>query len=247
VTVLAAERLQKSFGNLVVTDDVSLSFARGERHAVIGPNGAGKTSLLNQLSGQLTPTSGRVLLDGRDVTRLPPEQRCRLGIARTYQRNNLFVNLSVFENVRLAVQAHELRACDFLQPVSRLAGQRERTLSLIGQVEIDCDLDMPVRHLSYGEQRQIEVAMALAAKPKVLLLDEPTAGMSPAETARMIAMIGSLAADLCTVLVEHDMNVVFSLAHRITVLHYGRVLASGTPQEISSDPNVRSVYLGADI
>jgi branched-chain amino acid transport system ATP-binding protein len=247
VTVLAAERLQKSFGNLVVTDDVSLSFARGERHAVIGPNGAGKTSLLNQLSGQLTPTSGRILLDGRDVTRLPPEQRCRLGIARTYQRNNLFVNLSVFENVRLAVQAHELRARDALRPVSRLAGQRERTLSLIRQVELDCDLDMPVRHLSYGEQRQIEIAMALAAKPKILLLDEPTAGMSPAETARMIAMIGSLAADLCTVLVEHDMNVVFSLAHRITVLHYGRVLASGTPQEISSDPNVRSVYLGADI
>jgi branched-chain amino acid transport system ATP-binding protein len=247
VIVLRIENLQKSFGNLIVTDDISMSFPRGERHAIIGPNGAGKTSLLHQLGGQLMPTSGRIFLNECDVTWLPPEQRCQLGIGRTFQRNNLFLDLSVFENVRLAVQAHEGGALNFLIPVRRLNAQRERTLAIIKQVKLDCDVGTPVRYVSYGDQRQIEIAVALAAEPSVLLLDEPTAGMSPAETARMIDMIAGLGSDICTILVEHDMNVVFSLAHRITVLHYGRILANGTPAEIKNDPNVRSVYLGVEI
>jgi branched-chain amino acid transport system ATP-binding protein len=247
VIVLRTEQLYKAFGKLVVTDNVSLSFARGERHAIIGPNGAGKTSFLHQLGGQLTPSSGRIFLGDRDITQLPPERRCRLGLARTYQKNNLFLNLSVFENVRLAVQAHDGGALNPFTAVEGLTAQRARTLALIAQVRLDCDVEMPVRHLSYGAQRQIEIAMALAAEPAVLLLDEPTAGMSPAETERMVGMIGALDRDICIVLVEHDMDVVFSLAQRITVLHYGAILASGTPADISDHPDVRAIYLGMDI
>ena len=247
MSVLRIEHLQKSFGNLIVTNDMSLTFERGERHAIIGPNGAGKTSLLNQLGGQLAPDAGRILFDQRDITRLTPDRRCRLGMARTYQRNNLFLNLSVFENVRLAVHAHEVGWRDAIVPVTALTAEGERTQALIEQVRLACDPKMQVRHISYGEQRQVEIAVALAATPKVLLLDEPTAGMSPAETARMIDMIARLSGDICVILVEHDMNVVFSLAHRITVLHYGEVLATGTPAEISSNEKVRSIYLGMEI
>lgn len=245
--VLRTEHLRKSFGNLVVTDDISLSFARGERHAIIGPNGAGKTSFLHQIGGQLRPTGGRIFLHDHEITDLPPERRCRLGLARTYQKNNLFLNLSVFENVRLAVQAHARGMLNPFKAVGELEQQRERAHALLRQVNLVRDVDTLVRHISYGEQRQLELAVALAASPAVLLLDEPTAGMSPAETERMVEMIASLDSDLCIILVEHDMHVVFTLAHHITVLHYGAILASGPPEEISDHPNVRSVYLGVEI
>jgi branched-chain amino acid transport system ATP-binding protein len=244
--LLRAERLTKAFGSLVVTRNVDLTVARGERHVVIGPNGAGKTSLIHQLAGQLRPTSGRIFLKGVDVTYANPEQISRRGLARTFQRNNLFPNLTVIENVRLAVQARRGRPLD---PFSRASADRAlmaRAEAVLATVRISSGFERPVRMLSYGEQRQLEIALALAGEPDILLLDEPTSGMSPAETERMIGLIRELPRELGLLMIEHDMTVVFSVADRITVLHYGEVLASGPPAEISADPRVREVYLGAE-
>jgi branched-chain amino acid transport system ATP-binding protein len=245
LSVLRTDTLFKSFGNLVVTKDVTLAFDRGERHAIIGPNGAGKTSFVHQLGGQLAPTSGKIYLGDVEVTNYRPERRCALGIARTFQKNNLFPTLSVLENVRLAVQARHGNPLDPFRPAVSLTRLKERANELLEQVMLHGISDMEVRHMSYGEQRQLEIAVALASEPKILLLDEPTSGMSPAETTRMMNMIKSLPKDLCIILVEHDMQVVFSLADRVTVLHYGEVLATGAPQEISANEHVQSVYLGA--
>ncbi len=241
---LRLERLRKSFGSLVVTDDVTLAIAPGERHVVIGPNGAGKTSLVNQIGGQIRPSSGRVLLNGRDVTGLSPDRIGRLGVARTFQRNNLFQNLSVVENIRLALEVHHGRPLDCFTPVGRNKSLVARAAALMAQVHLNGDGARLVRNLSYGEQRQLEIGVALACEPALLLLDEPTSGMSPSETARMIALIGALPRSLSILMIEHDMKVVFSVADRITVLYYGKVLASGTPQDIQTNARVREVYLG---
>jgi branched-chain amino acid transport system ATP-binding protein len=244
MSILRTENLTRSFGSLVVTNKVSLAIEPGERHVIIGPNGAGKTSFLNQIGGQLRPSSGRILLQEKDVTGLAPEQMCQRGVARTFQKNSLFRELTVLENVRLAVQARRGRPLNFYTPVSRstaLIDAAHRALALTGLVEAPERL---VRALSYGEQRQLEVAIALAGEPEILLLDEPTSGMSPSETARMIDLIGELPRSLTLLMIEHDMRVVFSLADRITVLYYGEVLATGTPQEISENAQVREVYLG---
>jgi len=244
-TLLSVEELNKSFGSLVVTRNVSLTVRRGERHALIGPNGAGKTSLIHQIGGQLRPSSGRILFKGVDVTGAPPETICRMGLGRTFQKNSLFPRLTAHENVRLAAQA---RKGGYYHPL-RLARARldERRFvdHLLGVVRMAGDPEQPASRLSYGEQRQLEIAMALAAEPELLLLDEPTSGMSPAETQRMTGLIADLPARLGVLMIEHDMDVVFSLADRISVLYYGEVIASGTPAQISADDRVREVYLGA--
>ena len=244
MSLLAIEGLNKAFGSLVVTRNVSLSVKKGERHALIGPNGAGKTSLVHQIAGQLAPTSGRILLDGRDIVGDTPEARCQLGIGRTFQKNNLFRGLTVRENVRLALQAKRGGWFDCLRPAAADAALRADAEAVLAQVRLTGGLDRPVSSLSYGEQRQLEVALALASRPSVLLLDEPTSGMSVAETDDMIDLIRSLPADLGILMIEHDMKVVFELADTITVLYYGEVLASGPPATIREDPKVRDVYLG---
>jgi branched-chain amino acid transport system ATP-binding protein len=244
MTVLRLDRLNKSFGSLVVTDDVDLAVAPGERHVIIGPNGAGKTSLVNQIGGQLRPGSGRILLKDQDITGLSPDRISRMGVARTFQRNNLFQNLSVIENIRLALAVRRGNPLNFYTPAGRDKGLAGRAGDLMAQVHLDGDGNRLARNLSYGEQRQLEIGVALAGEPELLLLDEPTSGMSPSETARMIELIGTLPRTLSILMIEHDMKVVFSVADRITVLYYGKVLATGTPAEIQANTRVREVYLG---
>jgi branched-chain amino acid transport system ATP-binding protein len=244
MSLLRTEDLFKAFGSLVVTRHISLEVLEGQRHALIGPNGAGKTSFVHQLAGQLKPTSGRIFLRDVDITAELPEARCQLGIGRTFQKNNLFRGLSVRENVRLALQA---KRGGWYQCVRSTASDHvllADTQEVLRQVRLTEALERPVSALSYGEQRQLEIALALASKPAVLLLDEPTSGMSPAETDDMIDLVRSLPRSLGVLLIEHDMKVVFSLADRITVLNYGEILASGTPEEIRENPKVRDVYLG---
>lgn len=244
MSLLRTENLCRSFGSLRATDNVNLTIEAGERHAVIGPNGAGKTSLLNQLGGQLRPTSGQIVFRERDITGLAPERICRLGIGRTFQTNNLFDRLSVIENVRLAVLARRGNPFAAFEPAIRAVGVQKRALDILVQVGLSERESDPVRNLSYGEQRQLEVALALASEPALLLLDEPTAGMSPAETSRMVEFVARLPRTLTVLLIEHDMRVVFSLSDRISVLHYGRLLATGTPAEISANAEVQRIYLG---
>jgi branched-chain amino acid transport system ATP-binding protein len=244
MNVLRLDHLNKSFGSLVVTDDINLEIARGERHVIIGPNGAGKTSLINQIGGQLQPSSGRIFVKNTDITGWSPSQINRMGVARTFQRNNLFQNLSVIENLRLALEVRAGNPLDFFTPVGRNPALVARARSLMAQVHLDGDGTRLARNLSYGEQRQLEIGLALAGEPELLLLDEPTSGMSPAETTRMIDLIASLPRTLSILMIEHDMKVVFSVADRITVLYYGKVLATGTPAEIQANARVREVYLG---
>jgi branched-chain amino acid transport system ATP-binding protein len=244
MSVLRLDHLNKAFGSLVVTDDVCLDIAPGERHVIIGPNGAGKTSLVNQIGGQLRPSSGRILLKDRDITGLSPDRISRMGVARTFQRNNLFQNLNVIENVRLALEVHRGNPLNFFATVGRNAALSVRAEELMAQVHLDTDGARLTRELSYGEQRQLEIGVALAGAPELLLLDEPTSGMSPTETARMIDLIGSLPRTLSILMIEHDMKVVFSVADRVTVLYYGKVLATGAPADIQANTRVREVYLG---
>ncbi len=244
LNLLRLDNLCKSFGSLVVTKDVSLTVDSGERHALIGPNGAGKTSLVHQIAGQLRPTSGRILFCEQDITGARPDAIGQLGIGRTFQKNNLFRQLSMRENVRLALQAKRGDWYAFLRPASANRKLLDEVDAILAQVRLTEGHDRLVANLSYGEQRQLEVALALASQPKLLLLDEPTSGMSPAETERMIDLVRSLPAELGVLLIEHDMKVVFSLAHTITVLYYGEVLATGKPDAIRDNPRVREVYLG---
>jgi branched-chain amino acid transport system ATP-binding protein len=244
MSVLRTENLYCAFGSLVVTKDVTLTVIEGERHVIIGPNGAGKTSLLNQIAGQLHAGRGRILLGGTDITRWPPNRIAQSGIARTFQRNNLFPNLTVLENLCLAVEARRGRPWDFFSLADRRHAIIRQAEALLAQVHIAGDANRPVHNLSYGEQRQLEIGLALAGEPKLLLLDEPTSGMSPAETKSMIALIASLPRTLTILMIEHDMDVVFTVADRITVFYYGEVLASGPPAEIRNDRRVREIYLG---
>jgi branched-chain amino acid transport system ATP-binding protein len=242
--LLEIASLHKAFGSLVVTKDVNLRLAPGERHVIIGPNGAGKSSLVHQITGQLLPTSGRIMFKGRDITGATPESICQMGVGRTFQKNNLFRTLSVRENVRLGVQAKAGGWYEALRNVSNRTAQLDRADQILERVGLTTGLHRPVSSLSYGEQRQLEVALALASEPSLLLLDEPTSGMSPSETDRMIELVKSLPRTLAVLMIEHDMKVVFSLADRVTVLYYGEVLASGPPEEIQGNPRVREVYLG---
>lgn len=241
------DRLRRDFGALAAVNGVSLTVAPGERRAIIGPNGAGKTTLFNLISGEIPPTSGKVYLNGTEVTRWPVHDRVRHGLSRTYQRNNLFQSLTVFENVRLAVQRHFGVSHALFKPAHRFEATNERTNELLARMGLLERTDALAKNLSYGEQRQLEIAIALATEPKVLLLDEPTAGMSPAETIAIARLLRELPRSLTLMVIEHDMDVVFRLAERVTVLHYGEVLVEGSADKVRIDERVLQVYLGAQL
>ena len=233
--------LRRAFGGVVAIDGVSLKIPEGERRAVIGPNGAGKTTLINILAGEIPPTAGAVRLAGRDITRLRTWQRARLGLAHVYQRTELFAPLSARENVALAVAARRGPYRVFRAPPASERTEADAMLERVGLADRE---EVAVRALSHGERRQLELAVALAQNPRVLLLDEPTAGMSPVETARITELIAGLDRTLTILIVEHDMDVVFRLADRVTVLHEGRVIADGTAADVRGDMRVHDVYLG---
>jgi branched-chain amino acid transport system ATP-binding protein len=216
-----------------------------ERRAIIGPNGAGKTTLFNVITGQLAPTAGRILLDGEPIGGLSPHAMARRGISRSFQRNNLFPKLTVQENLRLAAGASVPGTWDLLGSVARRRGPLDRAREVAAVVGLSERLGDPAGRLSYGELRQLEVGVALATAPRLLLLDEPTAGMSPEETQRMTRLLESLPREVTLLIIEHDMDVVGSLADRVTVLHYGEVLTEGTFAEVKADPRVYEVYLGS--
>ena len=243
-TLLQVENLAKRFEGIVATDHIMLNVAAGELHAIIGPNGAGKTTLIAQLGGQLTPDSGRIRFDGHDITALPMYRRSRLGLARSFQITSLFLDLSVLDNVALAVQAHAGHSFRFWRDARQEAELREPARAALERVGLNDRADLPASALSHGEHRQIELAMALVGSPRMLLLDEPMAGLGPEESARMVEMLRALKKELTILLVEHDMEAVFALADRITVLVYGRVIASGAPAEIRANAAVREAYLG---
>ncbi|HLY64033.1 MAG TPA: ABC transporter ATP-binding protein [Chloroflexota bacterium] len=242
--LLKLVRLSKNFSGLHVLKDVTFEVQSGERRAIIGPNGAGKTTLFNLISGELQPTAGQVWFEGQDVTGLPPNRMWARGLARTFQKNTLFFQLTAFENVRLAVQAHHASAHLWFRPWDSLDSVNAGAGAILVQLGLWDRRQELAKNLSYGEQRQLELAIALAAKPKMLLLDEPTAGMSPAETAHTVELLAALPEELTLLIIEHDMDAVFSLADRVTVLNYGEVLAHGTPEAMKSDPRVQEVYLG---
>ncbi|MCI0548042.1 MAG: ABC transporter ATP-binding protein [Candidatus Rokubacteria bacterium] len=242
--LLGIERLARFFGALGALGGVSLAVAAHERRAIIGPNGAGKTTLFNVITGHLAPTAGRVVFDGRPITGLPTHVVARRGLSRSFQRNNLFTRLSVEENLRLAAAAGERGSWSLFGRVERLAGPRARAREVAAAVGLAERLHAASGSLSHGEQRQLEVGIALATRPKLLLLDEPTAGMSPEETLRMTRMLEGLPRDVTLLIIEHDMDVVSSLADRVTVLHHGEVLTEGTFAEVKADPRVYEVYLG---
>jgi branched-chain amino acid transport system ATP-binding protein len=244
---LTLEGVRKEFGALQVLTNVNLEVKPGERRAIIGPNGAGKTTLFNIIAGELKPTGGKVKLGHQEVTGYLPNHLSHFGVARTFQKNNLFLGLTVMENVRLAVQAHRKGISNqFWKDICKYRHLQERTEEILEQLNLTAIRNTQARNLSYGEQRQLEIGMALATDPEVLLLDEPTAGMSPAETIKATKMISQLPRELTLLIIEHDMEVVLALADRIFVLHHGKSLAEGTPEEIKRDPKVMEVYLGTE-
>ena len=243
-TMLEVSNLCKRFGALLATDHVSLDVRPSEIHAVIGPNGAGKTTLIAQLAGELAPDSGRISFLGRDITRLPPYTRSHLGLARSFQITSIFLNMTLLDNVALAVQAHAGHSYRFWKPARRDPRLVEPAMLALHQVGLADRGSALGSEVSHGEHRQLEIAMALATHPRLLLLDEPMAGMGPEESARMVEMLQSLKGEKSMLLIEHDMDAVFTLADRITVLVYGQVIASGTPEAIRSDEVVRRAYLG---
>jgi branched-chain amino acid transport system ATP-binding protein len=243
--LLAIEGLTRQFGALSALAGVTLSVTPRERRAIIGPNGAGKTTLFNVITGQLAPSGGRILFAGEPVEGLPPYALARRGIGRSFQRTNLFPKLTVLENLRLAAAAAGRGSYDLFRSVERLRAPFERARMAADAVGLGGRLAEAAGSLSYGEQRQLEVGVVLAADPKLMLLDEPTAGMSPEETVRMTRMLEGLPREVTVLIIEHDMDVVGSLADRVTVLHYGLVLTEGTFDEVKRDPRVYEVYLGS--
>jgi branched-chain amino acid transport system ATP-binding protein len=242
--LLRVENLVRRFGGIVATDNLSLDVAQGELHAIIGPNGAGKTTLIGQLTGQLLPNSGTIRFAGRDITAMPAYRRSALGLARSFQITSLLPDFSAADNVALAAQAHDGHSFYFWGNARKEKHLREKALSALVRVGLAHRADVVVSKLSHGEQRELELAVALATKPQLLLLDEPMAGLGATESARMVTLLQELRREVTIVLVEHDMEAVFALADRITVLVYGRVIASGEPAAIRRNEEVRRAYLG---
>jgi branched-chain amino acid transport system ATP-binding protein len=242
--LLELDGVTRYFGALSAVNGVTLGVERHERRAIIGPNGAGKTTLFNLVTGHLAPSGGRVVFDGRDITGLAPHRVARQGISRSFQRNNLFPTLTVLENLRLAAAADGRGSYRLFGSVARLTAPLARAREVADAIGLADRLHDQVARLSYGEQRQLEIGVALATRPQLLMLDEPTAGMSPEETQRMTRLLAALPREVTVLIIEHDMDVVFSLADRITVLHYGEVLVDGPPDVVRADARVYEVYLG---
>jgi branched-chain amino acid transport system ATP-binding protein len=242
--MLEVHELHKAFAGFVAVGGVSLTVETRQIAAVIGPNGAGKSTLFNLITGHIMPDGGRVLLDGRDITGAPPHRICGMGIGRSFQRTNIFARLSVFENVQAAFLAHRGRGRNFWSRSEDF--YREETAALLGSIGLDHQAGAVAGTLSYGNQKQLELGIALASDPMVLLLDEPTAGMSASETHETMRLLQRIAGErgLTLLFTEHDMEVVFAIAEKIAVLHQGRVIAEGGPKEVRGDPEVRRVYLG---
>jgi branched-chain amino acid transport system ATP-binding protein len=244
--LLEVAGLHKRFGAVVACEEVHLLVETGEVHAVIGPNGAGKTTLIAQLAGELRPDAGRITFDGADLTFRPANARAHVGLARSFQIASLFEAFTVQENAALAVQATQGHSFRFRRPAAQEAGLQDRAREVLARVDLTERAREPVASLAHGEKRQLELAMALACRPRLLLLDEPLAGLGAEESARMVERLAQLRAEHTILLIEHDMDAVFALADRISVMVQGRVVASGRPEAIRADPAVRAAYLGED-
>jgi ABC-type branched-subunit amino acid transport system ATPase component len=242
--VLSAKNLNKKFGSLVVAQDIELELPRGERYALIGPNGAGKTTLINLLTGMLRPDSGQIFLGDEEITALKPHRRVQRGLARTFQINTLFPQLTALESVTLAVLERENGSRVWWKSLPSYGAAIDEAFSILKSLNLDSKANHLTRELAYGQQRLLEIALALATRPKVLLLDEPAAGVPKGESAELFSVIAGLSQDLTVLFIEHDMEVVFRFASRILVMVGGRILVQGTPAEISRDGRVREVYLG---
>jgi branched-chain amino acid transport system ATP-binding protein len=242
--LLTVDGLTKRFGGVVASDNVRLDVTRGELHAIIGPNGAGKTTLIGQLAGEIVPDAGRIHFGGQDITAVPVHGRSLMGLARTFQITSLFPDFTALDNVALAVQAHAGHSFRFWRPARAENELREPARAALERVGLGHRANTMLGSMSHGEHRQLELAMALASKPSMLLLDEPMAGLGPDESGRMVKTLRELKRELTILLIEHDMEAVFALADRITVLVYGRTIASGTPAEIRANAEVRQAYLG---
>ena len=241
---LVLERITRHFGGLKAVDNVSLTVATGARHALIGPNGAGKTTLFNLISGELTPTTGRIALFGTDATRLAPHKRAALGLARTFQITKLFPQLTVLENVLLACEALDRRKLSMHRALTTYPDLQQRADELIERFGLSALSGETAANLSYGDQRKLEVALSMAGRPRLLLLDEPMAGLSAGESRTMQRLLEQLDPGIAVLLIEHDMDVAFTFAQRVTVLHHGRVLTDGHRDEVSANPDVQQIYLG---
>lgn len=243
---LVLDGVSKSFGALVVFSEIDLCVEPGERRAIIGPNGAGKTTLFGLISGFITPTTGRVVLFGDDVTNETPQRRARRGLGRTFQITQLFGELSTIDNLVLGLQTSRRLGLSMRRPMRAHTELYDRAHAMLATWSLDDRADTPVHQLGYGEQRQVELLLALTTDPRLLLLDEPTAGLSPAETQAVTDLVRDLPTDISVVLIEHDMDVAFDLAGRVTVLHAGSILAEGSPDEVRQNDEVLQVYLGTD-
>jgi branched-chain amino acid transport system ATP-binding protein len=242
--VLQTQGLVKRFGGITATDHVTLNIAQGARHALIGPNGAGKTTLINLMTGVLPPTEGRIVLEGQDITELAPHQRVRRGLVRTFQINQLFNSMTPLETLAMVVSQHQGLGGRWWQALGRDTAVVARCEQLLAQFRLTDVMNQRTEFLAYGKRRLLEMAIALACEPRVLLLDEPVAGVPAGEREELLQTVSALPADVSVVLIEHDMDLVFEFANRITVLVNGAVLTEGTPQEIAHDPQVKAVYLG---
>jgi len=242
--LLRVEKLVRRFGGIIATDNLSLEIVRGELHAIIGPNGAGKTTLISQLIGQLRPSAGSIQFAGQDITHLPAWRRSRLGLARSFQITSLLKDFTAADNVALAAQARDGHSFRFWSDAQQQKSLRDAARSALARVGLENRADVVVSELSHGEQRELELAVALATAPQLLLLDEPMAGLGATESARMVKLLADLRKEVTIILVEHDMNAVFALADRITVLVYGRVIASDVPAAIRINEEVKRAYLG---
>ena len=243
-TVLSAQGLVKRFGGITATGNVTLNLVKGARHALIGPNGAGKTTLINLLTGVLEPSEGRIVLNGEDITHIAPHQRVRRGMVRTFQINQLFNSMTPLETLALVVSQHRGLGSGWWQRLGAKAGVAERCSELLEQFHLTDVMAQRTEHLAYGKRRLLEIAIALACEPKVLLLDEPVAGVPPGQREELLQTVANLPADVSVLLIEHDMDLVFEFATWITVLVNGTVLTEGTPDAIANDPQVKAVYLG---
>ncbi len=244
VPALSTRGLDKSFGSLVVARDIALDLPQGERYALIGPNGAGKTTLINLITGMIRPDRGQIFLAGDEMTALGPEQRVKRGLVRTFQINTLFPRLNALEAVTLAVCERRGYAGTWWRALPAYADAIEEAYAILASLRLGSSCYRPTHELAYGQQRLLEIALALATRPKVLLLDEPAAGVPQSESAELFSVIAGLSQDIAVLFIEHDMNVVFRFANRIIVMVGGRILVEGTPQEIAADARVREVYLG---